>query len=196
MSRTIDSARSPASSETSDTSPIRSAVVCVEALAGDEVAPRGRADLREDERRDHSRDDPEPDLREAEHRIGPRDRDVGAGDETRAAAEREAVHAADHGSRAGVDRLEHPVEAHRVGDVLLVGQVDRRALPLDVRAGAERRPVAFEQHGSRIADVREGLRELGDERRVECIAPLGLRERHAEEVPVPLDPQRRHLRGA
>ena len=100
------------------------------------------------------------------------------------------------GSGTGVDRLEHAVETHRIGDVLLVGQVDRRALPLDVGAGAERRPVAFEQHGSRIADVREGLRELGDERRVEGVAALGLRERHAEEVSVPLDPQRRHLRGA
>ena len=104
--------------------------------------------------------------------------------------------AADHRGGTGVDRLEHGVETHRVGDVLLVGQVDRRALPLDVSAGAERRPVAFEQYTARVADVREGVREFGDERRVECVAPLGLRERHAEEVPVPLDPQRRHQRGA
>ena len=38
---------------------------------------------------------------------------------------------------AGVDRLEHRVEAHRVLDVLVVVEVDRRALPVHVGAGAK-----------------------------------------------------------
>src|SRR6187401_1576349 len=40
--------------------------VWTEALAGEEVASCRGSDLRENERRDHGRDDPEPDLREAE----------------------------------------------------------------------------------------------------------------------------------
>ena len=61
-----------------------------------------------------------------EHRVGRRDRDVGARDEAGAAAERVAVHAHDDRRRAAVDRLEHhPVEAQRVLDVLLVAEVDR-----------------------------------------------------------------------
>ena len=94
--------------------------VRAEALAGHEVASRSAADLREDERRDHRRDDPEPHLGEAEDGVGPSDGDVGARDEPGAAAERESVDAADHGRRARVDRLEHAIEAHRVFDVLVV----------------------------------------------------------------------------
>ena len=167
-----------------------------EALARDEVAARVAADLREDERRDHRRDDPEAHLGEPEGRVRPRHRDVGARDEAGAAAEREAVDAADDGRGAGVDRLEHAVEPHRVLDVLVVGEVDRRSLPLDVRTRAERRPFALEEHRAGVADVRECVRELRDERGVERVAPLRLRERHAKDVPVPDDLQRAHRRGA
>src|SRR5205823_11207699 len=60
----------------------------VETLAGQEEPPRCRGpDAREDERRDHGRNDPELDLREAEDGIGRRDRDVGAADQPRAPAE-------------------------------------------------------------------------------------------------------------
>ncbi len=61
----------------------------------------------------------------------------------------------DDGRGAGVDRLHHRVQVGRVGDVLVVGQVDRRALPLDVRAGAEARAVTREEDEARVADVRE-----------------------------------------
>ena len=90
MSRTTDSARSPASSDNLGDEADPERVLRAEALARDEVAPRRGADLRQDERRDDRGDDPEPHLREAEHRVRPRDRDVGARDEPGAAAEREA----------------------------------------------------------------------------------------------------------
>ena len=123
-------------------------------------------------------------------------RDVGARDEPGAAAEHVAVRARDHRRGAAVDRLDHPVEAERVLDVLLVRQVDRRALPLDVGARAERRAFAGEHDGARVADVRERLGELADQLRVEGVAPLRLRERHAQHCSVALDPQARHRRGS
>ena len=126
----------------------------VETLAGQEVAPRVRADLGQHERRDDGRDDPEPHLREAENGVGGGDRDVGARDQPAPAAERVAVYARDHRSGAGVDRLAHLVQAHRVLDVLVVGEVDRRALPLDVGAGAEGGAFAGEDDGARVADQR------------------------------------------
>ena len=167
-----------------------------EPLARDEVAPSGAADLGENERRDDGRDDPETHLGEPEDRVGPRNGDVGARHEPAAAAEREAVHAADHRRGARVDRLEHGVQPHRVLDVLVVGEVDRRSLPLDVRAGAERWPLAFEEHRARVSDVRERVGELGDEVGVESVATLRLRERHSQDVPVPNHPQRAHRPGA
>ena len=100
------------------------------------------------------------------------DRDVGARDEAGAAAERVALNARDDRSRAAVDRLQHPAQGVRVGDVRVEVEVDRGAHPLDVRAGAEARPVAREQHRSRLADVDERLGELGDQRGVEGVARL------------------------
>ena len=139
-SATTRSTAASRSAATSWTRPIRSAVCSVEPLAGEEVAPRRRgADPGEHQRRDHRRDDPEPHLREPEHGVLAGDGDVGAGGQPRAAAERVALHAGDHRRRAAEDRLEHPVEPAGVLDVLLVGEIDRGALPLDVGAGAEAR---------------------------------------------------------
>ena len=70
-----------------------------------------------------------------------------------------------------------PPKRVRVGDVRVEVELDRGAHPLDVGAGAEARPVAGEQHGARIADVDERLRELRDQRRVEGVAGLRPRER-------------------
>ena len=68
--------------------------VRAEALAGEEPAPCcARADSREDEGRDDGGDDPELDLGEAEDRVVARERDVGAGDQAGAAAERIALDA-------------------------------------------------------------------------------------------------------
>jgi hypothetical protein len=83
--------------------------VGVEALAGEEVAPRMRADLRQHERRDDGGNDPEPHLGEAEDGVGRGDCDVRARRQPAPAAERVAVHARDHRRRAGVDRLAHLV---------------------------------------------------------------------------------------
>ena len=136
--------------------------------------------------------DSEPDLREPERRVRPGDRDVRARDEPRAAAERVAVHDADDRRRARVDRLQHPVQAHRVLDVLLVREVDRGALPLDVGARAEARPLSGEDDRARVVDVRERFGELGDERGVERVAALWPRERHPQDAAVPFDAQGPH----
>jgi len=164
-----------------------------ETLAGREVATGGRADASEDEGRDDRGNDSEPYLREAEDRIRRRDRDVGARDEPAPAAERMSVHAADDGRRAGIERLEHPVEPHRVLDVPLVSEVDRGALPLDVGAGAEAGAVAGEHHRPRVADVGERLGQRGDELGVEGVPPLRTGERDVQDVTFPLDAQSAHV---
>ena len=166
--------------------------VGAEALSGEEVPARGGSDLREHERRDDRGDDPEPHLREAELGVLRRDRDVGTCDEPGPASEHVAVREADDGRRARVDRLQHPVQPHRVLDVLVVREVDRGALPFDVGAGAEARPLAGEDDRARVADVSEGLGELGDQRGVERVPPLGTRERDPEDVAVSFDPERAH----
>ncbi len=122
-----------------------------------------------------------------------RDRDVGGGDEAGAAAEGMPLDEGDHRRRAGVDRVEHPPERVRVGDVLVVGELDRASHPLDVGAGAEARAVACEHDGARLADVDERLGELVDQRRVERVARLGPGEGDPEDVVVPLDAQRVHV---
>ena len=114
----------------------------VEALTGEEVTARRLTDLGKDEWRDHGRNDPQSHLGKAEHRIRPCDGDVCTGHESRATAERISVDAAHHGRRARVDPIEHPEETHRILDVLVVGEVDRRTLPLDVGTGAEARALA------------------------------------------------------
>jgi hypothetical protein len=167
-----------------------------EALASEEVAPRVGADPREDEGGDDRGHDSEPDLREAEDRLRIRDDDVRAGDEPAATAERVAVHARQHGRRAAVDRLAHRVEPQRVRDVLLVGQVDGRALPFDVRARAEGLALAGEDDRARVADISERLGQLGDQRRVEGISPVGARERDAQNGTVSLQAKRAHVRAA
>ena len=70
------------------------------------------------------------------------------------------VHDADHGRGARVDRLEHAVETQRILDVLVVVEVDGRALPLDVRACTEARALPAEHDGTRVADVPEGFGQL------------------------------------
>ncbi len=165
----------------------------VEALAGQEVPPRrSRPDPREDERRDHRRHDPEPHLREPEDRVLARNRYVDAGRDAATAAERVALDPGDHGRRARVDRVEHPVEAHGVLDVLVVGEVDRCPLPVDVGAGAEARPLACQDNRPCVADVGERRRELGDQRRVERVPSLRLRQGDAENRAVAFDPERAH----
>ncbi len=110
------------------------------------------------------------------------DGDVGACHEPRATAERVSLDRADDGSGAGVDRLEHAEEPHSVLDVLVVGEVDRRALPLDVGTGAEARAVAGEHDRARVPDVGERLGQLCDQRGVEGVPPLGTGQRDAQDV--------------
>ena len=75
-----------------------------ESLAGEEVAARRPLpDPGEDERRDHGRDDPEADLREAEHGVLGGQCDVCGGHEPEGTAHSVAVNPADDGRLAAVD---------------------------------------------------------------------------------------------
>ena len=175
---------------TSWISPMRSASCSGESLARDEVpACSARADLPECERRDHRGDDAELHLAERKLRRRLGDDDVATRDEAAAAAERMTLHAPNHRSGAGVDRVEHRAQAQRVGDVLVVREVDRRAHPLDVRSGGERGAVARQNHGARVTDVRERCGQVGDQRGVESVAPFGPRHRDAEHLRLALDLQ-------
>ena len=142
--------RAPSSSAcTSCTRPIACACVGVEQLAGEEQRARLRAaDARERERRDRRRDEPEAHLGEAEARVLAREHDVAAAGEARAAAERGAVHARDHGHRAAVDGREHRRGELGVGQVALVRELARGAHPLEVAAGAERLPATRDDDGA------------------------------------------------
>ena len=166
-----------------------------EALARQEPAPgRPGPYLREHEGRDDGGDDPQSNLRETEHRVLRCDCDVCACDEAAPAAERISVCLHHHRSRTAVDRLAHPEETEGVFDVLLVGQVDGGALPLDVGPGAEALPFARQDDRARVPDVREGFGELPDESRIEGIAPLRAREDDLQHGTVPFDSERAHRR--
>ncbi len=165
----------------------------VEALAGDEVAARmAGADLRECERRDDGRDEPELHLRKREDGVRRRDRDVGCRDESGSSAERVTVHTRDDRRRTGVDRLEHLAHRIRVGDVRIERQSHRPAHPLDVGARTEARAFAGEDDCPGATNVDERLGELGDEPRVERVAPVRPRKRDAQDGAVALDTQVRH----
>ena len=158
-----------------------------EALAGHEIAPRSTgADPRQREGGDDGRDDPELHLRESEDGVGGGDRDVGRRDESGASAESVALYARDDGGGTAVDRLEHRAQRVRVGDVLVVREVDGRTHPVDVGPGGEARPVTAEDDGTRAADRDERLCELADQRCVERVPPVGTRKRDAQDVAVPL----------
>ena len=168
-----------------------------ESLTGEEVAPRRpAADLGEREGRDHRRDDPQLDLREPEDSVVATDGNVAARSQATAAAEAVPLDAGDHGCRTRVDGDEHAVEAEGVLDVLLVGEVDRRALPLHVRSCAERLAVAAEEDRPRVPDVAERLCQLGDELGVEGVAALGPRQCDAQHRPISLYAQPAHAGAA
>ena len=148
----------------------------VEALARDEVTAGGAlADLPQSVRGDHGRDDPELDLGEGEDGPLVRDRDVGCGHEAGAAAEGVALDERDHRSGTGVDRVEHPAQGVRIGEILVVGERGGPAHPLDVGAGAEARAVAGQHDRARLAHVDERLGEAprSASRRTRCASPAG-----------------------
>ena len=111
----LSSGRSPATARrcrverrraTSWTSPIRESGLGVEALARQEVAPR-RAGRSSASTNGEMTAGTIPSLTSVKPKTasGRRNRDVGAGDEPGAAAQRVAVHAHDHGAGQRVDRL-------------------------------------------------------------------------------------------
>ena len=102
----------------------------------------GLADLRDHERRDDRRQDPQTRLGEPEPRAALGHDEVADRAQPHPAAERGALDAHDERHRAGVDRLEHVGHRHRVLLVALDVERHRRAHPGDVGAGTERRPVA------------------------------------------------------
>jgi hypothetical protein len=80
------------------------------------------------------------------------------------------------------------VQPQRVLGVLLEGEVDRGALPLDVGAGAEARALSREHDHTGVADVGESLGQLPDQLGVEGVSALRARHRDAEKLAVVLDP--------
>jgi dihydrodipicolinate synthase/N-acetylneuraminate lyase len=166
-----------------------------EPLTREEVSSGGpRTDPGEHEGRNHRRDDPQLDLREAEGRVRRRNSNIRARRESAAAAEAIALDSGNDGGGRGVDRLEHAEEPKRVLDVLLVGEVDRRALPLHVGARAEALALAGEHDGARVSDVGEGVGERSDQRGVEGVPSLRPRNRHAENLVITFDSEHAHWR--
>ena len=135
-------------------------------------------------------------FREREDGVARRDRDVGRGDEARATAERVPLHTRDDRCGAHVDRLEHSPQRVRVGDVLLVRQVDRRAHPVDIGSRREALALACEQHCASAADVDERLCELADQRCIERVVAVWARQGDPQEIAVTLDQEVRHRRRA
>ena len=127
----------------------------VEALAGDEVAPRrARADLRERERRDDRRDDPELHLRERERASGAAT--AMSAHATSPAPPPSAWPCTRATTGAGQPSIASSIcrSALRVGDVLLVARARPSAHPLDVGAGGEARALAGEHDRAHVvADV-------------------------------------------
>ncbi len=158
---------------------------CVEAAAAREERPGvGLADLGDDERADDRWQDPQPRLGEAEARPGLGDDHVGNGQQPHPATQRRAVDAGDDRHRAGVDGLEHVGHRHRVLFVALGVQRHRGAHPVEVGAGAEGRPVAGQDHRSKLrrrlaGERRERGPEIADEGRVEGVVDVRAGQRHA-----------------
>ena len=152
-------ARRPAT--TSCTSPIVERAAGVEAFAGQEQRARVRsADLGDDERRDHRRQDAEFRLGEPEDRPFGGDDDVADRREPRTAAQRGAVDAADDRFRHAVDRAVHARQAARVLDVLALAQIERGAHPVDVGAAGKDLAGAGE-HDRADGVVARRVRERG-----------------------------------
>jgi dihydrodipicolinate synthase/N-acetylneuraminate lyase len=164
-----------------------------EPLSGEEVPARGcAADPPENEGRNHRGDDPEAYFREAKGCVLGRDGNIGARDEAGAPAEGVALDARDHRHWAGIHGLEHSVQAHGVIDVLFEREVDGRALPVHIGAGAEARALAGEDDGACVGDVRECVRQLRDQGGVEGVPPFGPRQRDPQDRSVTLDLERAH----
>ena len=157
--------------------PDRLRVRRVEPTPRQEQLPRGRpADPRQDERRDHGRDDPEPHLREAEHRVGGRHDDVRHGAETGAAAERGPVHARHDRHGQAIDREEHARGFRGILRVLLAREVGHPRHPAHVRARAERRSGPGDHDRAHLpvgADRIGPPRHLADHLVVERVAHVG-----------------------
>ena len=139
-----------------------------------------RPDLREYERRNDRGHDAEFRFGEPENRICGGDRDVAARDQARAAAERGAVDAPDHGLSRRVDRAEHARHTARVLEVRFAAEVERCAHPSDVGAAAEALAGSGEDDSANACigfKELEGRPQLGDQFRVERVAHLGAGER-------------------
>ena len=118
--------------------------------------------------------------------------DVGARDEPGASAERVALHPRDDGRGAAVDSLEHRPQRDRVGDVLLVAQVDRDRIHSTSAPEQKLGPSPASTTARAVADVDERLGQLLDERGVERVPPFRARQRDAQHVAVAFDAERGH----
>ena len=193
-SATTRSTAASRSSASSCTSPIRSAVSASKrspVTKSRRAAPG--ADPGEHERRDQRRDEPELHLGEPEDGVARGDHDVAAGEQAR---RRRRARSRGRAPRPAPGSRRPPRRARAAGARPRRSRRRRApadgAHPLDVAAGAERRPVAGEHDRARVGRVAECGGQLGDRRRVERVAPLRPRERDAGEASVALDPNGAH----
>lgn len=157
-----------------------------EALAGEKECARVRTpDFRQNERRDHCRNDAELGLGEAKECILRGDDDIADSGEARAAAERGPVDARDDGLGAAIDRPKHIAHRGGIGDVTFLRKFERRAHPLHVRAAAENTALTAEDHRTHAFlafELREGLAQFAHKLVVEGVTHVGARKRDAGDL--------------
>ena len=138
------------------------------------------ADLRDHERADDRRQDPETRLGEPEAGARLRDDEIGHGAQPHPASERRAVDTSDDRCRTRIDHLEHVGHRHGVVLVPLGVEGHRGPHPAEVGAGAERRSVAGQDHRAQLGrtllcEGGERGSKLGDECGIEGVVDLRAR---------------------
>ena len=172
-----------------------------EALGGQEVATRRpRADRLDHVRRDGGGNQPELRLRQRERRVLRPDRDVAAGDQSDAAAERVAVDPGDRRLAEIGERREQRRQRRGIGEILGAAVARHPAHPVEVAPGAETESLAQQHDGADAVvgiDRAQQRGELGDQRVVERVVHLGSRQRHQRDAlaDVERDGRRRQRRG-
>ena len=139
---------------------------------GEPPARLARADRRDDVGRNHRGQQAEAALGKAEFRVRRGDRDVAAGHQAHAPAERRAVHTGDGRLRQFVERAHQAGQGERIAAVLLLARRGHAAHPVQVRARRERSAFAFEHYDAHVGIARDRVEragQRGDHRRVECV---------------------------
>jgi hypothetical protein len=149
-----------------------------------------RADASQHEGADRRRDETDADLAQREEGARARDGDVGHRGQPHAAAHGRAVDAADERDRQLVEGAERVGQQARLLEVVLERSGEHGLHPAQVRAGAERRLGAGEDHQPDVpiaGQAGQGAPELVEHRGVEGVAHLGAVQGQAGDVPLHVD---------